>query len=116
MRKVQEEKAAALLAREQAQKEKRQLKRSLDNNRYLKFSFEDIEFNDKGSHHELFTTNSFSDIGVEDEKILENLANMNIFNPTKIQELTIPSLRSGQNVLMQAQTGSGKTLSFLLPL
>ena len=115
IKKAQEDKEIALIAREHAQKEKRKLKRSLESNRYLKFNFEDTECHNL-NRHELFSTKTFIDIGVRDQMILENLESMSIFNPTKIQELTIPSLSKGRGTLIQAQTGSGKTLSFLLPL
>lgn len=36
--------------------------------------------------------------------------------PTPVQELAIPVLLKGQSALVSAETGTGKTLSFLLPL
>jgi ATP-dependent RNA helicase DeaD len=41
---------------------------------------------------------------------------MDIVTPTQIQELTIPHLLEGKDVIGQAFTGSGKTLAFGLPL
>ncbi|WP_110955599.1 DEAD/DEAH box helicase [Anaerosinus massiliensis] len=35
---------------------------------------------------------------------------------TPVQEAAIPVIRSGKDVLVQAQTGTGKTLAFLLPI
>jgi len=35
---------------------------------------------------------------------------------TKIQELSLPSLLDGQNAILQAETGSGKTLCYILPI
>lgn len=40
----------------------------------------------------------------------------NISNPTEIQQLCIPEILKGKNVLCAAQTGTGKTLAYLLPI
>ena len=107
-------KAAALLAKDEEQKEKRKAKKELEKNMYLPFEFRVAE--DVDDFDQIFTTKSFSDIGVEDPIVLRNLERMNIFNPTKIQEQAIPQMMAGKDVLLHAQTGSGKTLAFLLPL
>ncbi|ASS73715.1 hypothetical protein CIG75_01125 [Tumebacillus algifaecis] len=39
-----------------------------------------------------------------------------IFEPTPIQERAIPVVMQGNDVVAQAQTGTGKTLSFVLPI
>ena len=108
-------KEANLKARDEARKARRKLKRSLDENQYYKFELE-ISKSERTHAYELFSQKTFQDIGINDERVLKNLESLNIFNPTKIQELAIPLLQKGQNLLMQAQTGSGKTLGFLLPL
>ena len=36
--------------------------------------------------------------------------------PTPIQSIALPSIMSGRDVIGIAKTGSGKTLSFLLPM
>lgn len=48
--------------------------------------------------------------------INDNLETMKITTPTKIQEIAIPLLSIGKSTVLHAQTGSGKTLTFLLPL
>ena len=114
MRKKIEQKEAALLAKEELQKEKRKLKKDLEKNLYSPFEFkisEEVSENDQ-----VFTTKSFSDIGITDPIVLRNLERLNIFNPTKIQAASIPEMVEGKDVLLHAQTGSGKTLAFLLPL
>ena len=44
------------------------------------------------------------------------LAAQGIATPTDVQEKTIPAVLAGRDVLATAQTGTGKTLAFLLPL
>jgi hypothetical protein len=49
--------------------------------------------------------------------ITDNLNNLlKVEIPTKIQDIAIPLLSIGYNTILHAQTGSGKTLGFLLPL
>ncbi len=48
--------------------------------------------------------------------ILMTLKNLNIFTPTEIQKFAIPLLMSGQSVVGVSETGSGKTLTYALPL
>lgn len=102
---------AAQAAREAAALERKKAKRLSDDSKFTPFDFENaaspIETDD------IFTTHSFEDIGVNNKVVLRNLERMRMFNPTKIQELSIPLLSEGKNVVMQAQTGSGKTLAFL---
>ena len=50
------------------------------------------------------------------EALIKGLALQQIDAPTKIQELAIPAMASGADVIGQSHTGSGKTLAFLLPL
>ncbi|MCC7372227.1 MAG: DEAD/DEAH box helicase [Chloroflexi bacterium] len=45
-----------------------------------------------------------------------SLADMGFVNPTEIQQKTIPLLLEGQDVVGQAQTGTGKTAAFGIPL
>lgn len=48
--------------------------------------------------------------------LLEALNRMGIKEPTPVQEQAIPAVRNGRDTIVQAQTGTGKTLAFLLPL
>ncbi|MBU4537613.1 MAG: DEAD/DEAH box helicase [Weeksellaceae bacterium] len=50
------------------------------------------------------------------EKILEVLADQNLFEPTPIQEKSLKPILSGRDVMGIAQTGTGKTLAYLLPV
>src|SRR4051794_9173647 len=47
--------------------------------------------------------------------VLAALERAKYFEPTPIQEAFIPQALQGQDVLGQAQTGTGKTAAFLLP-
>jgi ATP-dependent RNA helicase DeaD len=58
---------------------------------------------------------TFADLGLS-EPILEALKHLGYEKPTPIQEQTIPALLSGRDIIGQAQTGTGKTAAFGLPL
>lgn len=57
----------------------------------------------------------FSDLGVSEE-ILKAVEDLGYTHPSPIQAQTIPSLLEGQDVIGQAQTGTGKTASFAIPI
>jgi ATP-dependent RNA helicase DeaD len=57
----------------------------------------------------------FSDLNI-DETLVNTLKRKGYINPTPIQEQAIPLLLEGRDVIAQAQTGTGKTLAFLLPI
>jgi ATP-dependent RNA helicase RhlE len=57
----------------------------------------------------------FDDIGVE-ARILAALKKNNFNSPTPIQARCIPKALEGKDVVGIAQTGTGKTLAFILPL
>ncbi|XP_075966351.1 putative ATP-dependent RNA helicase DDX28 [Anarhichas minor] len=50
------------------------------------------------------------------KELVEALDSVNITHPTTVQLQTIPKVMKGHNVLCAAETGSGKTLSYLLPV
>ena len=60
------------------------------------------------------TAKSFADFGVRQD-ISDALAAVGIISPFPIQELTLPVALSGQDIIGQAKTGTGKTLGFGLP-
>ncbi len=61
------------------------------------------------------TDTTFTDLGLA-EPLLRALAAENYTHPTPIQAKTIPLILSGRDVLGIAQTGTGKTAAFGLPL
>jgi ATP-dependent RNA helicase DeaD len=58
---------------------------------------------------------TFADLGLK-APVLQALLDVGYESPTPIQAATIPVLLSGTDVLGQAQTGTGKTAAFALPL
>lgn len=58
---------------------------------------------------------SFNHLGVF-APLLANLQSLDFVTPTAVQEKVIPSVLAGRDVLATAQTGSGKTAAFMLPL
>jgi len=50
------------------------------------------------------------------ESIKKNLADMGFKRPTDIQYKAIPSIMKGEDVLAVAQTGTGKTAAFAIPI
>lgn len=57
----------------------------------------------------------FLSLGI-DRNLVDILRKNGISEPTAIQEQSIPVLLTGKDVLAQSQTGTGKTLAFLLPI
>jgi ATP-dependent RNA helicase DeaD len=57
----------------------------------------------------------FRDLGLS-ESTLATLAHLGYASPTPIQDQAIPSLLEGKDVIGQAQTGTGKTAAFGLPM
>lgn len=58
---------------------------------------------------------SFSSFGLSPH-LLKALAGMKFEKPTPIQEIAVPEILSGKDVLGIAPTGSGKTASYALPI
>ena len=57
----------------------------------------------------------FAALGLDDE-LLSSLASLGYEEPTPVQREAIPVLLTGQDVLGQAATGTGKTAAFALPI
>src|SRR5436305_11680143 len=58
---------------------------------------------------------TFADLGLE-PTLLEAVHDVGYESPSPIQEQAIPTLLEGQDMIGQAQTGSGKTAAFGLPM
>ena len=58
---------------------------------------------------------TFAELGLSDA-VVQALRDVGYETPTPIQAATIPVLLRGEDLLGQAQTGTGKTAAFALPL
>ncbi|HWT14329.1 MAG TPA: DEAD/DEAH box helicase [Patescibacteria group bacterium] len=58
---------------------------------------------------------TFADLGLP-ESLLKALSDVGYESPSPIQAATIPPLLAGRDLLGQAQTGTGKTAAFALPI
>jgi len=63
----------------------------------------------------MITTTTFSDLLLSEE-VLRAITEMGFVNPTPIQEQSIPVMLQGYDMIGQAQTGTGKTAAFGLPI
>jgi ATP-dependent RNA helicase DeaD len=61
------------------------------------------------------TAISFEQFGLKPE-VLTAVTELGYENPTPVQEASIPFLMEGNDLLSQAQTGTGKTAAFALPI
>ncbi|MCD7978587.1 MAG: DEAD/DEAH box helicase [Tannerellaceae bacterium] len=57
----------------------------------------------------------FDELNLEDA-VLDGLDAMNFLETTPVQELTIPVILEGKDLIACAQTGTGKTAAYVLPL
>ena len=65
---------------------------------------------------EVYTsTHAFADFAV-DERLKANIINKGYVTPTPIQDQAIPHVLEGKDVVGLANTGTGKTAAFLIPL
>ncbi len=58
---------------------------------------------------------TFQELGIASQ-LVERLADLSITTPTKVQQQAIPPLSQGSSLVFQSETGTGKTLAYLLPL
>ena len=57
----------------------------------------------------------FDELDLEDE-VLDGIDAMNFQEMTPVQEQTIPIILDGRDIIACAQTGTGKTLAYLIPM
>lgn len=51
-----------------------------------------------------------------DQKIIAALGKMGIKQPTEVQKKAIPQILSDNDIIVESNTGTGKTMSFLIPI
>ena len=61
------------------------------------------------------STTKFTDLGLS-EPVLRALADCGYSEPTPVQEASIPIVMKGSDLIASAQTGTGKTAAFMLPV
>lgn len=57
----------------------------------------------------------FVDLGLS-ERIASSLTTLGFEKPTEIQGKAIPAIFSGRDIMASAETGSGKTAAYALPI
>ncbi|XP_034451465.1 probable ATP-dependent RNA helicase DDX31 isoform X1 [Hippoglossus hippoglossus] len=64
----------------------------------------------------IFTSDSFSELELHPHLVATLNKVLNVSTLTSVQKQTIPVLLSGRDAVVRSQTGSGKTLSYAVPL
>lgn len=67
------------------------------------------------SETDLQSDTTFEALGVSQD-VVDRLAEHGITEPTEVQEKAIPAVLDGEDVLVESETGSGKTIAFGLPV
>lgn len=68
-----------------------------------------------GAHRRKHMYETFDELGIQPE-ILQAVKDMGFEEPTPIQKVSIPVALSGKDLIGQAQTGTGKTAAFGIPV
>ncbi|XP_070760333.1 ATP-dependent DNA helicase DDX31 [Enoplosus armatus] len=64
----------------------------------------------------VFTSDSFSDLDLHPHLVATLNKVLNVSMVTSVQKQTVPALLSGRDAVVRSQTGSGKTLSYAVPV
>lgn len=75
---------------------------------------DDFAMNDKFENDVYAKGMSFTNFNLS-KLIIKGLSEMEFYTPTKVQEKVIPIVLKGHDVLVNSETGSGKTACYLLP-
>lgn len=75
-----------------------------------------ININPVDTAPEIYTPkHSFGELNLN-ARLTQNIASLQMSSPTPIQDQIIPEILAGRDVIGLAQTGTGKTAAFLIPL
>lgn len=79
---------------------------------------EEVDDDDGGDRARVFgkRAKTFTDCGLPPSLVKHLVENVGFAAPTTVQARTIPRLLAGRDVMVRAETGSGKTLSYIAPL
>jgi len=69
----------------------------------------------KKYNHVRSSNMTFNELGIQ-PILIETLNKQGITSPTPVQQAVIPPFLEGTDLIVQAETGTGKSLAFLLPL
>jgi ATP-dependent RNA helicase RhlE len=86
---------------------------SLKTNISIEFRLTAAAINQKFSYHKVYM--SFNSLGLS-ESLLKAVTEQGYTSPTPIQTKAIPVILAGKDIVAGAQTGTGKTAGFSLPL
>jgi ATP-dependent RNA helicase DDX31/DBP7 len=64
---------------------------------------------------DVFSVNTFDELQL-DARMVKNLADLAITQLTTIQARALPVILGGKDALVKSQTGSGKTLTYAVPI
>ncbi|KAM8761396.1 ATP-dependent DNA helicase DDX31 isoform 2-T4 [Acanthopagrus schlegelii] len=67
-------------------------------------------------NEKIFTSDSFSELNLHPHLVATLNKVLNVSMVTNVQKQTIPALLSGRDAVVRSQTGSGKTLSYAVPV
>ena len=67
------------------------------------------------SPEDVFSVNTFDELQL-DGRIVKNLRDLGITKLTTIQARALPVILGGKDALVKSQTGSGKTLTYAVPI
>uniref|UniRef100_A0A671TPT9 ATP-dependent RNA helicase n=1 Tax=Sparus aurata TaxID=8175 RepID=A0A671TPT9_SPAAU len=67
-------------------------------------------------NEKIFTSDSFSELDLHPHLVATLNKVLNVSMVTNVQKQTIPALLSGRDAVVRSQTGSGKTLSYAVPV
>ncbi|KAG8364669.1 hypothetical protein BUALT_Bualt18G0022500 [Buddleja alternifolia] len=67
------------------------------------------------ANNDFFSRKSFKELGCSDN-VIESLRNLQFVRPSHIQGMAFAPVTAGKSCIMADQSGSGKTLAYLIPL